>query len=68
MLTINEYLPIASMALAGVIWFLRLEGRVNMQEKEMRVLSDIMGKLSEISERISFIEGSFRSHPPNENK
>ena len=59
----NEYLPLLSMALGAIVWFLRLEAKVDVQEKEIKVLSQIMLKLSEISERLSYIEGSLTSKP-----
>lgn len=59
---INSYLPLLGMVLGGFIWFLRLEGRVNSQEKEIQAFAQIMKKLSEIAERLSFIEGNLKAH------
>jgi hypothetical protein len=58
---INQYLPVITFILAGIVWFLRLEGKVKAQEKEIQAFSQIMGKLSEIAERLSFIEGRMRA-------
>ena len=59
---INDYLPLVGFLIGGIVWFIRLEGKVNAQEKEIQAFSQIMGKLSEIAERLSFIEGSLKAH------
>ena len=59
---IQENLAIV-LSLAGlIIWAIRLEGKVLNQEKEIEAFAKIMGKLSEIAERLSFIEGNLKAH------
>lgn len=60
--SLNEYLPAILAVLGGIVWAIRLEGKLNAQEKEIQAFSQIMGKLSEIAERLSFIEGSLKAN------
>jgi len=46
--------------IAMIVWSIRLEGKVLNQEKEIQAVTRIMGKLSEIAERLSYIEGSIK--------
>jgi len=64
----HDYM-VAIVALIGmIVWSIRLEVKVHQHEKEIDSLdkrltdfdSKILSKLSEISERLSFIEGRLR--------
>jgi hypothetical protein len=68
-MTLGEYLPTILAVISLVVWSIRLEGRVNSHEKEIDSLNDrltsfdskLLSKLSEIAERLSFIEGSLKA-------
>jgi hypothetical protein len=72
---LQEYFEQFLVLIGLVIWGVRLEGRINQQDKiiemhnsELKTLDDklvnfdskLLLKLSEIAERLSFIEGSLR--------
>jgi hypothetical protein len=72
---LHDYIAEFLALIALIVWSIRLEGKVGavekiqeMQDKELTALderlrtfdSKILSKLSEIAERLSFIEGSLR--------
>lgn len=68
--TLPNWWPIILSAIGGIVWLIRLEGLVSHHEKEIENLdtrltdfdSKILSKLSEIAERLSYIEGSLRNN------
>lgn len=66
---VHQYFSELGAFLSVIIWLVRLESKVNTHEKSIDDLdtrltdfdSKILNKLSEIAERLSFIEGSLRS-------
>lgn len=63
-----QYYPIIAGFIAVVVWSIRLEGKIAAQEKEIQAFSQIMTKLSEIAERLSFIEGNLKAKTANGKK
>ena len=67
---VHDYFAEIGAFIAVVVWLIRIEGRVGQHEKQIDQLdkrltdfdSKILQKLGEIAERLSFIEGSIRSH------
>lgn len=68
MTLIHDYWLIIMSIIGSIVWFIRLEGRVGFQEKELSSLdaklssfdSKVLSKLSEIAERLSYIEGAIK--------
>lgn len=63
-----QYYPVIAGFIALIVWAIRLEGKIGAQEKEIQAFAQIMGKLSEIAERLSFIEGSLKAKTANGKK
>jgi hypothetical protein len=65
---IHNYFVEITAIIGIVVWGIRLEGKVKYQKEEIELmnkrideLNGIYKKLSEIAERLSYIEGCFRS-------
>lgn len=70
---LKDILPIATTALGGLVWLIRIEGRINYAEKTLDRLqikheeleNKIMDKLSVIEKSISRLEGMMMKDKPN---
>ena len=60
--SLNPYLPALTMIIGYVVWQIRLEGKLSNVEKRITEFTQIYNKLSEIAERLSFIEGNLKAH------
>lgn len=65
---VHNYFAEITATITFIVWLIRLEGKVKYQKEEIEMLreridefSGIYKKLSEIAERLSYIEGCFRS-------
>lgn len=65
---IHDYFAEIGAVIGIIVWLIRIEGLTSMHTKEINSLdkrltdfdSKILAKLSEIAERLSYIEGSIR--------
>lgn len=56
-----QYYPMIVGFIALIVWAIRLEGKISAQEKEIAAFSQIMNKLSDIAEKVAYIEGNLKA-------